>query len=82
VKRRTFLQNCTALALPVLAKGSAAFDVAAFDRERVLRDARKYLADKPVTVTAAHSPRSAGGVHDFFSEGDYWWPDPKNPEGP
>jgi hypothetical protein len=20
--------------------------------------------------------------HDFFSEGDYWWPDPKNPDGP
>jgi hypothetical protein len=26
--------------------------------------------------------RSAGGPHDFFSEGDYWWPDPKNPSGP
>ena len=39
-------------------------------------------ADKPVTVTAAHSPRSAGGLHDFFSEADYWWPDPKNPDGP
>ena len=33
-------------------------------------------------MTAAHSPRSAGGLHDFFSEGDYWWPDPKNPDGP
>jgi hypothetical protein len=33
-------------------------------------------------VTAASSPRSAGGLHDFFSEGDYWWPDPKNPDGP
>jgi hypothetical protein len=82
VKRRTFLQNCTALALPGLASGSTGFDVAAFDRARVLRNAQKYLADKPVTVTAAHSPRSTGGVHDFFSEGDYWWPDPKNAEGP
>jgi hypothetical protein len=35
-----------------------------------------------VTVTASSSPRSAGGRHDFFSEGDYWWPDPKNPGGP
>jgi hypothetical protein len=26
--------------------------------------------------------RSAGGPHDFFSEGDYWWPDPANPSGP
>jgi hypothetical protein len=21
-------------------------------------------------------------VHDFYSEGDYWWPDPANPDGP
>jgi Alginate lyase len=21
-------------------------------------------------------------MHDFFSEGDYWWPDPQNPTGP
>jgi len=21
-------------------------------------------------------------MHDFFSEGDYWWPDPQNPVGP
>ena len=26
--------------------------------------------------------RSEGGPHDYFSEGDYWWPDPKNPNGP
>jgi hypothetical protein len=35
-----------------------------------------------MTVTASSSDRSAGGKHDFFSEGDYWWPDPKNPGGP
>jgi len=85
VKRRTFLQNCTALALSGLAKGDTAFDakaLAALERPRVLGNAQKYLADKPVTVTAAQSKRSTGGVHDFFSEGDYWWPDPKNPDGP
>ena len=48
----------------------------------MLRAANRYLAEEPVTVTAASSPRSAGGKHDFFSEGDYWWPDPKNPDGP
>ena len=35
-----------------------------------------------MTVTASHCERSAGGKHDFFSEGDYWWPDPANPDGP
>jgi hypothetical protein len=58
------------------------FDVAKFDRARVMKAADSYLNDKAVTVTASHSPRSAGGLHDFFSEGDYWWPDPKNPDGP
>src|SRR5207344_1849374 len=42
----------------------------------------RYLKEDPLTVTASTSPRSAGGKHDFFSEGDYWWPDPKNPGGP
>src|SRR5438876_2454193 len=57
-------------------------DVADFDRARVLKAANQYLSEPPITITASHSPRSAGGLHDFFSEGDYWWPDPQNPAGP
>jgi hypothetical protein len=56
--------------------------VAQQDRTRILAAAKKYLTSEPVTVTASHSPRSAGGPHDYFSEGDYWWPDPKHPGGP
>jgi Alginate lyase len=56
--------------------------VAANDRKRILSAADKYLSEKPVTVTATHSERTPGGLHDFYSEGDYWWPDPKNPGGP
>jgi hypothetical protein len=67
--------------LPV-AQARPALDVAAFDRVRVLKAANQYLSEQPVTITASHSPRSAGGLHDFFSEGDYWWPDPSNPGGP
>src|SRR5579883_1603352 len=55
------------------------------DRHRAparAENAARWLGEPPVTVTAATSPRSAGGKHDFFSEGDYWWPDPKNPGGP
>jgi hypothetical protein len=40
------------------------------------------LTQEPMTVTAAFSPRSSGTVHDFFSEGDYWWPDSTNLDGP
>jgi hypothetical protein len=60
----------------------AHLDLNTLDRSRILTAADACLTDAPVTVTAAHSPRSAGGLHDFFSEGDYWWPDPKNPDGP
>jgi hypothetical protein len=57
-------------------------DVAEIDRTRVVTAAQRYLHEEPITVTASSSPRSAGGKHDYFSEGDYWWPDPKNPDGP
>jgi Alginate lyase len=56
-------------------------DLAA-ERARVLAAANQYVQEAPVTVTASHSPRSAGSLHDFFSEGDYWWPDPEHPDGP
>lgn len=58
------------------------FDVAAYERARILAAADRYLGEQPLTTTASSSPRSAGGRHDFFSEGDYWWPDPANPGGP
>jgi hypothetical protein len=52
------------------------------ERDRVVEAANRYLGEAPITVTASTSVRSAGGVHDFFSEADYWWPDPDNPDGP
>lgn len=51
-------------------------------RNNVLKEAEKALKEKAVTVTAQTSPRSAGGIHDFFSEGDYWWPNPVNADSP
>jgi len=60
----------------------APIDVWAVDRGRILAAASAALNEPPVTVTASSSPRSAGGPHDYFSEADYWWPDPANPGGP
>ena len=51
-------------------------------RKQILAEADWAMQQKPITVTASFSPRSAGGKHDFFSEADYFWPDPKNPDGP
>jgi hypothetical protein len=47
-------------------------------REQVMTEAAWAMQQEPVTVTAQSSARSAGGKHDFFSEGDYWWPNPKS----
>lgn len=60
----------------------AEFNLIEIERPRILSKAADYLQAKPVTVTAQRAERSEGGVHDFFSEGDYWWPDPENPDGP
>jgi hypothetical protein len=51
-------------------------------KPQIIAEANKNLTEKPITVTRFKSERSAGGKHDFFSEGDYWWPDPANPFGP
>ncbi len=56
--------------------------LAELERGRVLAAARAALDEGPVTVTASVAERSAGGPHDFYSEGDYWWPDPDAPGGP
>ena len=48
----------------------------------ILKNAAWAMQQQPITVTAESSSRSAGGKHDFYSEGDYWWPDPQNPDGP
>jgi hypothetical protein len=82
MNRRSFLGACTAGGFSIVHGAEAKLDVSAFDKARVMRNAQKHLGGKPSTVTSAKSARSTGGVHDFFSEGDYWWPDPKNPNGP
>ncbi len=58
------------------------FNLDAYERPRVVQQAGAALTVEPKTITAARNPKSAGGLHDFSSDGDYWWPDPKNPDGP
>lgn len=52
------------------------------EQNYIIETATSYIDSVPVTVTSAICERSAGGDHDFYSEGDYWWPDPGNPDGP
>src|SRR5271155_4261516 len=53
-----------------------------YERDRVLKDANGWLDAKPGSVTYSRSPRGPSDIHEYFSEPDYWWPDPKNPTGP
>jgi hypothetical protein len=59
-----------------------AFNLNEIEKNRVLKNAAFYLNAAPVAITASFCERSAGTTHDFYSEGDYWWPDPQNPNGP
>jgi hypothetical protein len=81
VDRRRFLA-LSAAALGAQLRGNDALDIRALDRARILKVAEACLGEAPVTVTASQSPRSTGGKHDYFSEGDYWWPDPKDAGAP
>jgi hypothetical protein len=81
------LASSLAIAAPGHTQAGAAtrlqlLDLAALERSRVLRAADADLAQAPQTITAFPAPRSQGGSHDFYSEGDYWWPDPAHPGGP
>ncbi len=49
---------------------------------QILEEAAWAMEQSPETVTASVCERSEGGPHDFYSEGDYWWPNPEDPEGP
>jgi hypothetical protein len=56
--------------------------VAETDRARVLEAAAEYISQTPLTITAFPAKGSAGGLHDFYSQADYFWPNPKDPKGP
>ena len=58
------------------------FNIIEIEKSRIIKKAGQYLHELPRTVTADKCARSEGGLHDFFSEGDYWWPNPKQPDAP
>jgi hypothetical protein len=62
-------------------------NLAALERPRVIPAAERFLHEAPITITAypvhpGGGSTTAAGPHDFYSEADYSWPDPKNPQGP
>jgi hypothetical protein len=77
-----FLFSCASQKKISNSSSSFKNEVAETLRKQILQEAAWAMQQESITVTAQSSPRSAGGKHDFFSEGDYWWPDPKSPDSP
>jgi len=92
--RRAFLKTAVATAgcglaagtgwgLPFRSRDTHGFHlVADADRARILAAAARFITQPPVTITAFPAKRSAGGLHDFYSQADYFWPNPNDPNGP
>ena len=51
-------------------------------QKSILREAAWAMQQTPVTITGSRNFRSAGGLHDFSSDADYWWPNPQSPDSP
>jgi len=75
-------QSCSSVKPVESGKGTIEKQVVNTLKNIVMEQSAWAMTQMPVTVTADSSSRSAGNKHDFFSEGDYWWPDPANASGP
>jgi hypothetical protein len=53
----------------------------AIDRERILKAAEAALKLEPPTIVRFHADLSEGGPNDFYSNADYFWPDPAKTNG-
>jgi hypothetical protein len=64
-----------------MATTATPIDLPGIERGRTLKAADKALGLEPVTITKFKAALSEGGPNDFYSNGDYWWPDPAKPGG-
>jgi len=80
---RTLLSvaSASAIVLTVGKSSAASIDVAAIDRARILKAANTALKQEPITITGFRAKLSEGGPQDFYSNGDYWWPNPNTTNG-
>lgn len=52
-----------------------------FGREAILQKAEASLAEPVRGIGDVACKASPGGRNDYFSQADYWWPDPEKPDG-
>ena len=79
----TILRPLCGLMLFAVVSAAAAIipDVGTVDHDRILRLAHDALALEPISITQFRAKLSDGGPNDFYSNGDYWWPDPAKTNG-
>jgi len=76
------LTACNAQSAPSTpAASKVEINVGQHDRVRILKLADVALSQKPLTITSDVAKYSPGTPNDFYSNGDYWWPDPSKPDG-
>ncbi|CAH1192059.1 hypothetical protein PAECIP111891_00188 [Paenibacillus allorhizoplanae] len=51
------------------------------DLTAIIQQADAYLTTFPVQITDERALHSPGNAHDYYSNGDYWWPNPDTPDG-
>ncbi|HML75508.1 MAG TPA: alginate lyase family protein [Anaerohalosphaeraceae bacterium] len=68
--------------LKEVSRQERALYVAQLDRERIIKLATSYLDLKPISLRDYPAPSaSRAGLGDYYSMGDYWWPNPDTPNG-
>ena len=76
--------------LPVVSRGDGeltdnkpqfSLNIGQIDRERILTAAKAALELEPPTITRDRAKLSEGGTNDFYSNADYFWPDPTKSNG-
>lgn len=51
------------------------------NQDWLIQKATQVLSHEIPHITDAIAPLSQGGPHDYYSNGDYWWPNPDSPDG-
>ena len=75
------LLSISALRASAAAPADLARQVAQLDRARILKLAGEALKLTPPTIAAQRATLSEGGPNDYYSNGDYWHPDPSKKDG-
>lgn len=78
----TTMQVFSASAKSARSATEKSFTLAQIEKQRISLKTIEYLKSDVRPITKFTAERSEGGPNDFYSEGDYWWPDPKNPGSP